>query len=145
MSTTWPPFAPSHLTKKPTFTPSATAPTTMTLLWPRTAGRRTAWLCSPANFDPQKPQEPWKPMCTATGRHGDIFLHFKINADKTKKISWQNYKVMHKWLFSQYLKYLGKSLWLYCDGNSLPVSAERLDKKTYCQIKLCLKVLCVGF
>lgn len=80
-------------------------------------------------------------MCDAVWRHGDIFLHFNTNADNAKKISWQNHKVMHKWLFSPYLKHLGTSLWLYCDGNALPVSAEILDKKTFCQIKFCLKFL----
>lgn len=51
MDTTWPPFAQSHPTRKAMCARSSTALNTMTLLWTRTAGQRTAWLSSHANFD----------------------------------------------------------------------------------------------
>lgn len=49
--TTWPRFAQSHPTRERMCARSSTALNTMTLLWTRTAGQRTAWLCSHANFN----------------------------------------------------------------------------------------------
>lgn len=62
-STTWRLFTRSRPTKKPTCTPSPTAPTTTASPWTRTAGRRTAWRCRRANCNARDGETRRAPTC----------------------------------------------------------------------------------
>lgn len=67
-STTWPHFALNRPTKEPIYARCPTAVTMMTLLLTRTAGLRTAWVCSHANFNALDIETR-----QTLGRHGDYW------------------------------------------------------------------------
>lgn len=59
MSTTWRHFTRSRPTKKHICTPLPIALIMMSLLWTRTAGQRTVWICSRANFKTLDRETEW--------------------------------------------------------------------------------------